>query len=264
MAWDMFKSALAEIFRNFGTAIKITIIPFLILIAMIGGIAGILYTNFAITSSGGPQFGLLMFFLGLMVVVVALILFAWTAISWHRAILMGENVGLIPSLSGLPIGRYIGNSILIGLILIIPAVVVMFFVGIVASSVLTTMPPSNFTLITVMTTLVGAVARIFLQFLWLRMAIILPAIAVDRAMGIGDGWSATSNISGAIFGVSVIMTVVTTGLSLALIPFQFTAPIIVMILQIPFNFLVFIFGISIVTEIYKRVFPTDDSAGVFE
>jgi len=198
MAWDMFQSAIAEIFRRFVTALKITIVPFLIMLAMFGGIGAIFYTNFAIT------------------IIMALVAF----------------------LASLVLG------------------------GLVAGMI-TTLSLSSFASIQVTTILIGGVAGVILQFIWLRMATILPGIAVDRTMATGEGWSGTAEIAGQIFLLSVIINVITIGFSLLMIPLQLVSPVLAVILQIPFNFLFLIFGISILTEIYKRTFHTDPVGDVF-
>lgn len=264
MAWDIFKTAFADVFNRFGLAVKITLVPFFILMAMSAILIGVGWSNFSFSNNAGPQFSLLVFFIGFLIIVASIILFAWAAISWHRATLLNETVGFIPSLSGLPVGRYIGYSILIVLILVVASFVVVMLIGLVSAPFLPGLSGSNFMFISVVTLLIGSIAGIVLQYFWLRLAVILPGIAVDRPLGIGDGWHETREYAGPIFWLAAIITAITTGFSLLLLPIQMASPTFSFILQIPFNFIFFIFGISVMTEVYKRTAHVETVGDVFD
>ncbi|NOR63858.1 MAG: hypothetical protein GQ535_15385 [Rhodobacteraceae bacterium] len=145
----------------------------------------------------------------LLLILVATVFLLWSislvAIVWHRYILLEEiPQGVIPYRSDYRIGRYfwygVGISLLALLIVsILSGILGMIFGPFFMSSL------QGGTGFLGATFLMGLVVGIVVLVLYMRMALILPAVALDEELTIGQAWSQTSGYTGAILGLALAM-----------------------------------------------------------
>ena len=141
MALHIIRHALRMIFGNFGQALRVSIGPFLILLVCAYPITtiqiGEIFLTFVpdpfATDIGGraspvnPVVFLYLVFL----IFVALFVFGWVAVAWHRFILLEEYHGLLPAAAGRPIWPYVWRSLGYGLLVLLAGIPLLFLVGIV-------------------------------------------------------------------------------------------------------------------------------------
>ena len=205
LGWKLFSKAVTLITDNLGLALKVSLVPYGIALAatiLLGGaglasMAALDPTDPVATEAAfsGAAAGA-----ALLVVAIFVVASLWVAVAWHRATLLEEPVGWVPPFHGGPILGYFGRSLLIGIVLAFAYLALALVAGLLGAL----LPP-----LAILVLLAGTVALVVVFY---RLATILPAGAVERPMGLGEAWSATSGASGAILLVAVL----TVALSLAL------------------------------------------------
>lgn len=187
-AWQIFTHSVRQVFGNLTDALRISgllyIVQMMIVVAM-GVTSGE-------TMQANPAKMLL-------IVVVALVFSLWIAVAWHRFVLNGEGgTSLLPPFHGNEILRYLGRSLLIGLVVVA--------VGAVAGMLM--MPLG----VMLAGPLAGAmIASLFIMvpvfMVMLRLSIPLPAIAMGQNIGFNEGWKATHGETGVFFGLALLLAV---------------------------------------------------------
>lgn len=174
-------------------------------------------------------------------IVILVVAFSLIAVTWHRFILLEEYPGVVPSMGGKPIGAYIGKSILLALLMLLIMVPTVMVVGLIASPFIS------------MSLMLGGIvfaliAGVIFGYFWLRFAICLPAVSVNRQMGIRDSWSQSAPHSGTIVGVAVLLVLVNIVLG---IPAQLAgANVVGLVLNLIATWITLMLGISILTTLY--------------
>ncbi|HIP24355.1 MAG TPA: hypothetical protein EYG79_12295 [Rhodobacteraceae bacterium] len=149
----------------------------------------------------------------LLLILVATVFLFWSvslvAIVWHRYILLEEiPQGVIPYRADFRIGRYfwlgVGISLLAALVVgILSGILGMIFGPLFMNSmqgVASGAAGVGF----LMGLLVGTIVAV----LYLRMALVLPAVALDDRLTIGQAWEQTSGHTGAIIGLALALAFV--------------------------------------------------------
>jgi hypothetical protein len=189
-AWRVFKHSLVQVFHNFSQALKISALPMAVLFGLIVAVV--------IVGQGAPMAMIML----IPVVVLGFYLFGLIAVAWHRYVLLEEHPeGWWPKPLGGGAWRYIGRLVLIGLIIGLP-------IGIVAMAVVAgTMDPNAIS--PNMGPAIGVIVVLGLIGGWIgyRLSIILPAVAVDQTMSMGESWKVTKAKAGGIFLVMILIGV---------------------------------------------------------
>lgn len=232
----IFTHSLRQVLGNIGMAVRVS--GWLLLVWAVLGIAlnygapdwlVLALQGVPVSPEDVPEIGaagLLLFVVGIIAVVV---LFCWgisvVAIAWHRYILLEEYpTGFIPYRSGFKIGRYfwvgVGISLLAALIVgFVTGILGMVFGPFFASSLASTATADSLSLLG-SSLLIGLALGLIVAVIYLRMALTLPAIALDEGMTIGKAWEATSGYTPAIFVLALVLAfinvVVSLGLEMAL------------------------------------------------
>lgn len=102
--------------------------------------------------------------------------------------LLEERPGLVPSRRGRPVWRYVGRSIVVGLVLFAVALPL----GLAISLVLATATdggrsPPPFLLLLVLNLVIGTIVT----FVSLRVGVVLPRTALRRPLRLGEVWRET-------------------------------------------------------------------------
>ena len=201
MAFQIIRHAFRIVFGNLGDALKVSVGPYLILtviaalgVTMIAETGGFLSPNSPVGVDQDMNPSAIFLILGL--AVAALFVVSWVAVSWHRFILLEEYPGWLPQLSGRPVWPYVGRSLLYGFVIVLAALPLLFLVGLLASPLL--MAGQGLMSILTFIAITG-----FMTYVWLRIAIALPAVAVGQPISMGDAWRASRGMSGTIFGVAM-------------------------------------------------------------
>lgn len=195
-----------QVFGNIGAAARITIVPImlayvisgLILYGLLGQTffdlieqqrAGVLAPQPFDTDQNAIAFVGRMFLGFILCIPVFLVFYAWAAVGWHRFVLLEERPGGVTARwNGSMIKSYVWAIIRLSLMLMLIGFVAAIVIGIVAAIL-----PSP-------AVLVFLTVGLTIGFTWAttRLGLVLPSAAVGNYMKLGDSWSATAAISGAI------------------------------------------------------------------
>ncbi len=245
MGWQIIKHSFALLFRNLPDALKVSVGPIILVavfaITLMVSLGASSEDLIAVAAGGTPSTALslaiLILFLGFVFVS------AWVAVAWHRLILLEEYPGLLPGIAGRPIWRYAGRSIQVGLLTLLAMIPAAILIGLAAQTLGGDQP--------VVGLLAGFLLGTFLSFVWLRLAIVLPATALGRVLTISDAWAATAPMSNAILSASAILVGLNLGVAFVTAAI-FQGPVGV-IVDVIVNWVTLMVGTSILTTLFGVV-----------
>lgn len=256
MAFQIIRHAFRMIFGNLGQALRVSVGPYILLIIgflvvfMMMGQSGA-FAN--LTAGGGelPQnIGGVTLLLLLALIPFTLFVLAWIAVSWHRFILLEEYSGLLPAVADRPIWPYVGRSILYGLLIVLLAIPLFFVVGLVATPFLASTPQAA---LSIPALLVFIAVAAVLSYVWFRIGIALPSIAVGEPITMAQAWAASRPMSGTIFGVALLLMAINGLAEVVVTPVSNSAPLIGTVLSIAVQWTVLMLGVSILTTLYGHL-----------
>ncbi len=254
MAFQIIRHAFRMIYDNLGQALRVSVGPYLILV--IASVVAItladLPTAFVVDPSAGVPVGLspLVFLAIIALLVFGLFVFGWVAVSWHRFILLEEYAGALPAVAGRPIWPYVGRMMLYGFFVVIAAIPIFFVFGLVAAPFAS--GPNDSQPVIVVGFFVF-LASALLTFIWFRIALALPGVAVGKPISIGEAWSATSSMAGTIFGVAFLLMGINGIAGLVVGQVSALLPIIGFVLNILVQWVTLMLGVSILTTFYGHL-----------
>lgn len=194
---------------------------------------------------------------GLVVVVLAVTGWLWTAVAWHRMIALGERPGwAFPTWTGSRMMGYLGRTILIGLLVGVLAAT-MTAIGALFSPELAANPsgpgfdqPERLgPLALALQFVIGAL----LYGIYLRLALILPAHAIGRPLNLHQAWEATQG--------GYLRLFLPLGVLLSAVEFVFTLISALVSFGGVFDIIAFgvmtLVGIGVLTRLYMTLFPAD-------
>lgn len=254
MAWQIVKHAFQMIFNNFGQAVRVSLVPMILLMVAWGVLLSV--SGVPISAIGAEQnpeelgnVGLLSLLLILAGLVFTMFVASWVAVAWHRFILLEEYSGYLPATAERPIWGYVGKSALLAVILAVAAIPLSFIVGFMTAGFLN----ASGQIPTPVAVIAGLALGTVMGFLWFRMAICLPAKAIGKDMTFGQAWSATARLSGTIFGMTVIIVALNIGVGVILGALFGGIPLISTVFEIAINWLSTMVGICVLTTLYGHL-----------
>lgn len=247
MSWKIVAHSLSLLFRNFADALKVSVGPILLMV-LFGwlafaalGVSPQMLAFGLMTGRIAPA-ALLAVSLG---VVGVLFASAWIAVAWHRFILLEEYPGLLPAIPGGRIAAYAGRSILLAILMVL----LMFPVSAVVGQVLLL---AGLAQLALAQGLVGFGLATLFTFLWLRIAVVLPATAVGRPYSLSQGWNDGSRLSSEIFNAAAIVVALNmvASLILGLLPVGLWPGLV---LQAALTWVTMMVGTSLLTTLYGHL-----------
>jgi hypothetical protein len=176
-------------------------------------------------------------------VVVTVVASLWIAVAWHRYVLEDEQSGgILPAFHGGRLLKYLGTSILLGLVLVIP----IFALMLVAGFILVPLSGAGSTAMS----LIPAIALVPAAYAINRLSPILPAAAVGKKLSLKQAWAATANISSAIWGLTflgMVIYAISSMVGSAVLPETLTS---MMLQSLVFGWISTMVGVSVLTTIY--------------
>ncbi len=195
---QIFLHSLRQVTGNIGMAVRVSGWFVLLVVIGITGIFSMVFSNPTQPSFDGMAtllvFGLLIFFIwgGSLIAVV-----------WHRYILLEEvPQGAIPYRSGLNIWTYFWYTFGIAIIMIVVATILSVMLAMLIF-------PDTVLKSAILSIIVGSVVVV----LFYRLALILPAVAIDSTLSLWDAMQATRSALGPILVLAVVVVVFNTVLS---------------------------------------------------
>lgn len=241
LGWKLFTRAITLLLDNLGDALRVSALPYGVLIAVsvwfstsYPDLQDPATMTAASAAAAGPLF---------LIAILNLVVSLWIAVAWHRYVLLEERSnGWITPMNGGAMLGYLGRSILIGLLVALIVLVVSIPLGMFALIL-----PAGLA-----TTLIGAAALFVAMIVFYRLAVVLPAGAVDRPLTFRDAWQATKGQSGTV----VVLALLTVGFSLALqIPalIEGSSGVIGAIYQGVVGWIGLMIGVSTLTALYGHL-----------
>lgn len=242
LGWKLFMRAVTLLLDNLGEALRVSAVPYAVVIAISVWVTGA-YPDAVSGTAVTPETALSVEGAGavLIMVIVNLVVSLWIAVAWHRYVLLEERpAGWLPPLNGSAMLGYLWLSVLIGLLV----AVIMFAIMIPLGIILLAVP--------FLAGVIPAAALFIGMILFYRLAIVLPARAVERPMTFGEAIEATRGHSGTV----VVLALLTVGFSLALqIPTMLDGGtgIISAIYQGVVGWIGLMLGVSTLTSLYGHL-----------
>jgi len=200
-----------------------------------------------------------LFFLSFLAALVFLI---WSvsliAIVWHRYILLEEMPrGIIPYRKGLRVFRYFWFGFVISLLAGVVFVILGIISGIIFGPFLEGALPNGAqglsAGLSVTTFLIGLLIGLIVFVVYLRMALILPAVALDERLTIGQAWGETSGFTGAIIVLALALSFISAVVPMV-ITFAFgSMPWVDTVLSGLFQWFYFMLNISVLSTLYGHI-----------
>ncbi|WP_305970019.1 MULTISPECIES: hypothetical protein [unclassified Mameliella] len=234
--WRLFRHAFRMVWNNLNTALKVTGLLFAIQMVPQIWLMSQTDQNNLDASVDVAMGGSLLFLLW---AIVALVAGIWMAVAWHRYVLTGEQSG-----TWLPIWRprlvlgYLGRTILLGLLSILAFVVLGIPLGFIIAFLPLLMLPAM------------VVYLAFGLFVFFRLSLILPAVAMEKRMKLLASWDATGTDAGAVLGLSAIVAVVVAMLMFVSMIFAAISPFLGMVWTIGSGWLFSLVSITCMTTLY--------------
>ena len=239
IGWKLFIHSVNMVLHNIPQLLRIFLVPALIALAIvylaIGGLLGDVGLQ-ARGFDGDMFFSDLWRIVGLWLVIG--LIGAWTVVAWHRYVLLEEHPqGWIPALHKAEMGNYI-----LGLIKL-------FLIGILFYSVLAFIGPAFVQSLGMVGLYLLLAAGALIAIFMFRFALVLPAAALGKPIGVSESLALTTGAFGTLFVLGVCLF----GLQLVaeLILFLVAdAVLIAMVLDIAFSVVLAVLNISALTTLY--------------
>ncbi|WP_458792094.1 hypothetical protein [Yoonia sp. MH D7] len=247
MAWQLVRHAFAMIFGNLGQALKVSLIPYGILVATVLTSFALMGLPVSMSPTVLPEtYSPYAIFLLIPLAIFAIFVFGWVAVSWHRFILKEEYTALVPVYKNRPIWSYVGQSMWLGLIVSLAAIPVFLLTSLIAAP----FAGSGSLLVPLLALFCGLTA---LAYLWMRWAIALPATAIGSGMTMSEAWAATAPMSKTIFGVALILMGINVLPAYILGNFYAAGSLVGVVLDVFLQWLTIMLGLSILTTLYGHL-----------
>jgi hypothetical protein len=243
IGWHIFVHSVGMVFRNLNEAVKIGLVPVIILALVVAGLVSFSGLTLDLLSDeealgraiGTGQVGLAFVLILLAWVIVTL----WIFVSWHRFILLEEYPqSWIPPFRFDRILAYLWRGIVLGLIaaaLMLPTVGIAAVVGSVVPG------------LAVILTFVAILALVVVVY---RLVAILPAAAIGQPLTIGQAWEATRGATGAIFGLLLVSFLAQVLLQLVSGAILAVIPVLGVLFQFLVTLIMSLVNVSVLTTFY--------------
>lgn len=242
IGWQIFRHSLSMVLRNFGRALHIYAVPWLIAVAAVFLVVLAAGLPFDMLGGGVAEpvdastAKLVLVFFAMFVIIVLTSL--WIAVAWHRYVLLEETPqGVMPPIHQDRIAAYFGRGLLLFLAFLIPGAILAFLI---ATLVQISVGSAIF---------FGAILGFALAVLFYRLSVILPAAALGKKMSFSDALETTKGATGPIVvaGICFLILQIVTNFAASLLAFIPLVGFLASILTAMFLTMV---GISILTTLY--------------
>lgn len=237
--------AIGMLTSNIRAAVQITVLPLMIGYGLAFTIVYLLFGGefFEVMSGLKPIEDTNRLLPGFLILsILVLPTFCWSAVAWHRFVLLHERPKiLLPAFRSSDIASYFwagGRIALVGLVALTSILLALFLFGAAVFSIpVAAVPVLEFVVVAVLNFL-GSVA-------FFRIALILPAVAINRPMTLKQSWVATRGHVTAFVVVTVFLFTLNWIISLFA-----EIESVNWVLYIVFTWFTYAFNVSLLTMLY--------------
>ncbi len=202
MGYRIFVLCLRQVLLNIKVAFQLSWMWIAIFMFIL--LSGYIFAGVFASSSSGGGFLITTFIFTLIFVVVLLFFVISAAVGWHRYVLLEEAPPIFKLVSdNWPIGSYLWKSIKIGLLvaLIFVPLAYFFYGNLISFARSIANPVTNFGLFAFVFTAIFIPINILGMWLFLRLGLSLPAVAVGKRMSLVESFEITSG-----YGIQLLVT----------------------------------------------------------
>jgi hypothetical protein len=233
LGWQIFKHSVSMVLRNFGKALHIWAVPWVIAGVIVFGLA----LAFGLTFEEQPQDGALIL-VGLVALVVFIAAALWVAVAWHRYILLEDAPkGILPPLHQDRILAYLGKGFILFLLFLVAAAIVF---GIIAALAV---------VIPALAVVLGVAVGLAMIVVFYRLSVILPAAALGEPLSLSRALEETRGSTGTIVVIAVCMVLLQLVLQGIVMILSFI-PLVGIVVSLAVTMFTTMLGISILTTLY--------------
>lgn len=241
---DIFGHSIRQVFGNFGAAVRISAILYIIQFGfgvwLEARLPAMPFGQFNPMAVQDFPWGVF-----LLTYLVLAVTGLWIAVAWHRYVLLSEEpTSIIPAFRGDRMLAYFGYSILIALIMIPVVVVLSFAVSLLLVPLLMSNGPNTFGFV-----VLGLLVYVPLIVIGYRLSVVLPAVALEENLGIGGAWERTRGTTGTILVLAIASAIGFFILGLPLI-WMTAGSVVAMVWSFVTQWIVIMVGVSILTTLY--------------
>lgn len=202
--YQLLRHTIVQVFGNLGSAARITLVllavPLVIAAATNPGMLSGEFYRFD-ANTGQNDFSTIGLWGFGLAAIAGVICWLWAAVAWHRFVLLEEYpTGIFPNWRGSNIINYLGNALLIGLVLIGVGIAAGILVGLIAAIVQST----------AIAIALGVGLVFGLSWAATRVGLILPAAALGERLSLSESWKATAPVSGQIILPIIVIALAST------------------------------------------------------
>ncbi len=237
----IFRHSVRQVTGNLEGAIRVSGLLYAVQ-AVVGLIFGLGVANSMGAGLGGMTGGM---GLGVLItLLVAIVTGLWIAVGWHRYVLLNEKPDLLPAFRQDRMLAYFLRSLLLGLIILLPAIVWGMVIGVIFSGLF------HIGLGLVGVLLMTLIIQLPLVFAGLRLSAALPGQALGVESEVLAGWRATAHDNRALAELTVIVVVAIFAVNLIGMLVFGHLMITAILWQLVTNWLITMVGVSILTTLY--------------
>lgn len=238
--WLIFRHSVWMVFSNFSSAIRIAI-P--LIVATLLAVVTLGSDFFFPDPLAMQSLWLSMLFLWVLQIFAGL----WTAVAWHRFILLEEGSGALPPLHIGEMVSYFLRGLLIGLIVFIPAFVLGMIAGFIGAFFSVSSGGLNEDFFAL---LLGLIVGLPCLIIFYRLSPILPAAAISKKMGAREAWAETKGKTMAILVAAILLYAIIFGVTYVIEAIFGTSGVLPSIFAAVLQLVAGILGLSILTTLY--------------
>ena len=242
--WKIITHSVRQVFGNFGPAIRISAVLYVVLWATVLVLDAAFGANLPVSGAGDAAEMTAMkalFGPALLSLVVLLLADIWIAVAWHRYVLKGEHSpGWLPVFQGRRMLGYFGAMIAMFLVF------GLLVAGTLLVASLATRLIGNGALLSV----VPAVFLVLAGGLMLRLSTVLAGYALEPGHRLIEGWEATRGQSLGFFLLALIVGVAINLVQAVTVALLSGTPLLFIAVSFLVQWVVTMVGISILTTLY--------------
>jgi len=179
----------------------------------------------------------------------------WISVAWHRFLLSGERpMGVVPVWNASRFWGYLKTSLVVGILL----TGILFAVVLVASMVGAGLAAGG--QIGASMAFVSFLTGLILNFVFLRLGPLFPAVAIGEKMRLPEAWRRTKPIAGACAVLALISSLVMP-LYVSLLASIGPGSLAGLIIELVLGWMILMFSVSVLTTIYSATAPKDNPNG---
>ena len=261
----IFSHSLRQVTGNFGMAIKLSGWLVLIYAAAFGTLylatpnllsATLIQDPYGVQGAAATAGSDSVFFL-LLFVLAAVFMF-WgisvVAIAWHRYILLEEVPrGIIPYRKEFPVGRYFWYGVGVSLLAVLAVAIISAILGRAIGPYFLQVLQAPSGGASIGAFLLGLFVGTIALMLYLRMALVLPAVALEGQLNIRQAWTTTSGHAAAIVVVALILALINVVVPPMINLVTAALPLMNSALNGLYQWFYFMLNISVLSTLYGHI-----------